>query len=106
MKLLLASRTHGDLERIRDVLESAGIQCLIRGEMLTGLAGDAPPPDCIPEIWVMDDAQLDEARQILASLLSEPVSTGPAWKCPRCGESLEPQFDSCWRCGSPRDEKV
>jgi hypothetical protein len=20
------------------------------------------------------------------------------WKCPTCGESLEDQFDSCWKC--------
>ena len=28
------------------------------------------------------------------------------WRCPQCGESLEDQFDNCWRCGSanPRPE--
>ena len=23
------------------------------------------------------------------------------WSCPKCGERLEDQFDSCWRCAFP-----
>jgi len=24
------------------------------------------------------------------------------WKCSKCGELLEEQFDSCWKCKTPR----
>jgi hypothetical protein len=24
------------------------------------------------------------------------------WTCPKCGETIEEQFDSCWRCRTPR----
>jgi uncharacterized membrane protein len=24
------------------------------------------------------------------------------WKCSKCGEMSEPQFDSCWKCGTVR----
>lgn len=24
------------------------------------------------------------------------------WICQKCGEHLEPQFDTCWRCATPR----
>ena len=24
------------------------------------------------------------------------------WTCTKCGERIEDQFDSCWRCSSPR----
>jgi phage FluMu protein Com len=24
------------------------------------------------------------------------------WKCSKCGELLEEQFDSCWKCETPR----
>lgn len=102
MKLLYTSRTHGDLERIRDALQSAEIQCMIRGELLSGLAGEIPLGDSVPELWLIDDAQLDEARRILSSLLSEPASPGDPWKCTQCGESIEAQFDSCWKCGSKK----
>jgi hypothetical protein len=26
--------------------------------------------------------------------------TGASWICAKCGEQLEPQFTSCWRCGA------
>ena len=26
------------------------------------------------------------------------------WKCPKCQEELEDQFDSCWRCTTPRPD--
>ena len=26
------------------------------------------------------------------------------WTCGRCGEKLEDQFDSCWKCSGPRTE--
>jgi len=25
------------------------------------------------------------------------------WKCPKCGECLEDQFDSCWKCAKQTD---
>lgn len=24
------------------------------------------------------------------------------WTCPQCGESIERQFDSCWKCSTPK----
>ena len=29
---------------------------------------------------------------------------GSFWTCTKCGESMEEQFDTCWRCSSPRPE--
>ncbi len=26
------------------------------------------------------------------------------WKCGKCGEVIEDQFDSCWKCSAPREE--
>jgi DNA-directed RNA polymerase subunit RPC12/RpoP len=26
------------------------------------------------------------------------------WKCERCGEEIEDQFDSCWKCTQPEPE--
>jgi hypothetical protein len=25
------------------------------------------------------------------------------WRCPKCGELLDPDFDTCWRCGTGQD---
>ncbi len=24
------------------------------------------------------------------------------WNCQKCGESIEEQFDTCWKCGTPK----
>jgi hypothetical protein len=24
------------------------------------------------------------------------------WKCSKCGEMIEPQFDTCWKCSTPK----
>jgi len=32
-------------------------------------------------------------------------SAGKPWKCPKCGEMLEPQFISCWKCGTGRKDE-
>ena len=28
------------------------------------------------------------------------------WRCPKCGEECDENFDACWHCGTARDEEV
>jgi hypothetical protein len=28
------------------------------------------------------------------------------WSCPKCGEKIEDQFDSCWRCAAAPEEAL
>ena len=46
------------------------------------------------------DREMEEDK---ASQEPPPPAGGP-WKCPKCGEILEPQFGSCWKCGTVREE--
>lgn len=85
---------------LRDVLENAGIRCLLRNEHLGGAAGQVPPLECWPEIWVTDDADAGRAERLLGDTLRERDDQ-PAWSCPGCGESIESQFGRCWNCGQP-----
>lgn len=32
-----------------------------------------------------------------------PATGSSAWKCPKCREIVEPNFDVCWNCGTSRD---
>jgi hypothetical protein len=45
-------------------------------------------------------AFLDEEKRKMELL----ESVGKPWKCPKCGEMLEPQFISCWKCGISRKD--
>ena len=86
------------------VLEAEGVRTFIKNRHLIGAAGDLPPIEAWPEIWVHDDRDVERARRIIEALLKAPART-ESWQCPTCGETLEPQFDACWQCaGTPSGE--
>lgn len=35
-----------------------------------------------------------------------PVNTDDYWKCPKCGETVEMDFEICWNCQNSRPEKI
>ena len=82
----------------RNVLDAAGLRAEVRNERLASAMGELPPAECQAEVWV------PEAEAALAErLLGEDAApAGGPWTCPACGESLEPQFFQCWRCGAAR----
>ena len=49
----------------KTILESHGIRCLIRNELLAPLAGGIPAPEVWPELWILDDDRIDEGIQLL-----------------------------------------
>jgi hypothetical protein len=98
VKRLATSESLAEIGHLRNVLEQAGIRCMIKNEQLSGALGEIPFLDCLPELWLLDEAQLDEAR----GMIEELRSLGPtqsSWRCPRCDETNEGQFASCWQCG-------
>lgn len=87
---------------IQGVLESEGIPTFLRNAWLGGAAGELPSQECWPEIWV-DDGDHARALELIAALEQGTTGDAPAWRCPRCGERIEPQFDRCWNCGFETD---
>lgn len=99
MKRLYASNNTLLLEQLQSALEEAGIAVVMRNMNRTGqAAGELPPIVCWPEIWLRDAQQLEAARPVLDSVLAAIEHPGSPWICPQCGEQLEGQFGSCWRC--------
>ncbi len=85
---------------VRGLLEHAGIECITKNEQLAGALGDIPFLECEPELWVVHDADLARAREILASHRA-PAHSASVWRCDVCGELIEGQFGACWQCGNP-----
>lgn len=85
---------------VRALLEADGIQCVLRNEALSGAMGELPLNECWPEVWIVNDMDAARAGKIVAQLNSEPVQ-GEPWAC-ECGEVLEAQFTTCWKCGRER----
>lgn len=102
MKRIYSSDNPLLVGHLRQVLEANHIPCITRNEYLLGGAGELPPIECWPELWVVDDHQQQKARALVeATLAMNPESAG-GWRCPVCGESLEGQFTACWACGAER----
>jgi hypothetical protein len=81
----------------RNLLITAGIDCEIRNQYLAGAMGELPLTETWPQL-VVEDA--DEARSLKVLERAAAPVAGDAWICESCGERLEPQFTTCWRCGA------
>lgn len=81
-----------------DLLYHAGVPTTVQRAFASSIAGELPPDQALPELWVVDDERLEHARQLLHEL-RHPVSRH--WLCPGCGESIDGPFEQCWNCGSP-----
>jgi RNA polymerase subunit RPABC4/transcription elongation factor Spt4 len=106
MKKIFSSPIVGEIPRLRNMLEGAGIACLLRNEASAGLSPDLPMTECTPELWIQDDHRLAEALQIKADFQSAAAAVGNDWQCQKCGEISEPQFTSCWKCGALGAEQI
>jgi hypothetical protein len=78
-----------------DMLLQSGIDASVQRLFLSSAAGELPPDQCLPEIWITHDEQEAQARLLLQQLQSLPQRR---WQC-ACGELVEGGFESCWNCG-------
>jgi hypothetical protein len=88
-----------DTAHFKNVLEHAGIACVIKNDSLGGGVGDLPVFDASPELWILDDA-LESRAALLLRDSANPAAQGAPWRCAACGEDNEPQFAACWNCGA------
>jgi hypothetical protein len=101
MQLLYSSLNLHEIHHLKNLLETEGIRCHIRNELLSRLAGEIPFTECAPQLWLQDERDLEHARQVLSDL-SRGAIAAPDWRCQKCGEALEGQFSACWHCGASR----
>lgn len=80
-----------------DLLRQAGLAASVQRLHLGGAAGQLPPSECLPEIWLANEADLEPARALLAALARLPQRR---WYCRGCGELVEGGFEHCWNCGA------
>ena len=88
----------------RNIVESYGIPCAIKNSFLSGAAGELPPTEVWPILYVEDERDYGRAKQIVEEELNRLENVGQHWVCQNCGERIEGQFTDCWKCGSPRKE--
>ncbi len=52
------------------------------------------------ELCVMNDEDYATAHDLCEAWRHPPDEAKTAWTCPKCGETVEGQFSSCWKCGT------
>ncbi len=97
MKRVFRAATLLQVAHARNILIAAGIDSDLRNQFLAGAIGELPMMETWPQLYV-DEA--DEYRALRALAKAAAPTTGSPWNCADCGEQLEPQFTSCWRCGA------
>jgi hypothetical protein len=98
MKLLLVSKAE-QIDILKGMLEKAGITTEVTDD-----STPLPGAEFHPRLWVVNDADFSRASAVLADFRKSPSSTRMAWRCPGCGEHVENQFSSCWKCGHEQPE--
>jgi rubrerythrin len=113
MQLIYTARDDMDAHFLQGLLEQEGITAMIQGEALEGAWGNMPvSAKSLPGVWV-DETDVAKATPIVEEYqmredahLKDPDkddnTARPTWKCPKCGEEVEDQFDECWNCGADR----
>ena len=107
MKCLFGANTvtqEGPLHLLKSMLDDAGIACTVRNEYLCIAKGEAPVNQCIPELWLLEDADAAKAEEIMGDWEYAMSEQRVAWRCPRCDETNEGQFTACWKCGNELGE--
>ena len=92
-----------EAERLRETLESEGIEARVVEDLLQGTLG-CVRPIAAPRLWV-HAKDFERARRIVEEQLQRVrggTPPGNQWTCPQCGEQNEATFDLCWSCQAER----
>lgn len=109
MKQVFRAHDIAEAHFVKGLLESQGLSALVRGEALAGLAGEIPLAETWPIVWILDDGREEEARTVIKDYETGSATHAPpvsVWRCQKCGQDLEPQFTTCWACGTERPSEA
>ena len=95
MKRVFTSQNSAEVGFLKSVLEDAGIDCFMRNESQAyqTLA-------FTPELWVSNDEDLGKAEELCKRWRPQAEPQLKRWRCEKCGEELEGQFGTCWKCAA------
>ena len=104
MKKVISCTNHIELAPFRNLLDRHEIPYLIKNEFAIGALGEIPVNECWPQLWVLDDKKLEQARQLCMALERDIRQIRADWVCEFCGERNASSFELCWHCEAlPKD---
>lgn len=105
MKQLYSAQNVLEAHGLRLHLESQGISAKVVGDNSPLETGFSFTPESGPCVFVAA-ADFEQAKASLQEYL-DSVKDRPTlgnWQCAKCGQLVEGQFDTCWKCESPRGD--
>jgi len=88
---------------IEGILREAGIATLLKNGSGGSNITEVPIPALYPTIYVLDAAQVTEARELIHEFFAAKPTVTEDWTCPHCGETVDGFLTECWSCQQPKD---
>ncbi len=104
MKRVHSANNLPEAHLLVDLLADRGIRARILNANASSIAGELPIDAALPQVWVVDPADADRAREVIDAYTREVPSTATV-KCPKCGEENPLSFQLCWNCGTGLEGK-
>jgi len=80
-------------------LQQAGIEARVLNQHAQGGLGEIPFTHAYPEIWLVEPADAERAKSIVAAYEQRTMSAHTV-VCRFCKEENPGGFELCWRCGA------
>lgn len=96
MRLLYTNENPLIVANVRNIVEAAGIEVVMKNEYALGGVGELSPFEAWPELWVANDRDYECAIRLVDTSLSKRNAV--PWRCANCGENNDPSFETCWKC--------
>ena len=99
MKKIYSAANLFEAQLMHDLLGHAGIDARLRNENAQGGLGEIPFTHAYPEVWVLNDSDLELAQAVVNKYENSPIESGVVL-CRACGEENPRNFQLCWQCGA------
>ena len=105
MKSIYSSPHLFMVNHFKNIVESYGIDCFVKNIYLSGGAGELPPTEVWPRLFVLNELDYERALQIVNEEMKsmDETNSGDDWICSNCGEKVDANFSVCWKCNNAFD---
>ena len=105
MKRIYSAANLMEAHIILDLLSHIGVNARLFNENAQSGVGEIPFTHAYPEIWVMNDSDVERGKLVINQYESSPIDTGIVF-CTACGEENPRNFQLCWHCGAGLESVV
>jgi len=99
MKKVCSASNLVEAQIMLDLLGCASIDARLLNANAQSGVGELPFTHAYPEVWVMNDNDLTQGKEIITNYERAPVETGVVF-CRSCNEENPRNFELCWHCGA------